>query len=273
MAGRPSGGGPKRFLSHYESTVEAVRGSLREYLGDPNDKNTHQLRSALRRLDTAFRVIPKRTKKEDTSLEDYEGRCRKLLRLTSEISDSDMLSKMLEPRSTEPAVAAIRRELKSQRRKHADDSMKAAWKLFETRTPKLDAKMILGLETHARKVMTELETKVQRDLVRVVASESRVKELHSLRKRCKRLRYTIELLPPSPNRVTRAELLRKWQDSLGAIRDSDVLIERLARKDASSGSRKVLKDERLRRHTMYLTFVRAYRSKPSGGRSKAKAAD
>jgi CHAD domain-containing protein len=268
MARRPSGGSSEHFLREYESIAKDVKDGVREYLGDPNEDNAHELRGSLRRLDAALRVLPKRARREARSMEDYDNRARKLLRLTSPIRDVDMLARRLTPQSSDPSVASITRKVKSQRQKHVANSMKAAWKLFETKPPKLDSRMILGLDAHARKVIADLDDKLAKDLTKVLASESRVGELHSLRKRCKRLRYMIELLPPTPGREQRAKLLRSWQDSLGAIRDSDVLIARLGRKDSSPVARQMIQEERLKRHARYLTFVRNCRRRPVAGEPK-----
>jgi CHAD domain-containing protein len=272
MARRPSGGASERFLRRYESIAKDVREALRGYLGDPDEANAHALRSGLRRLDAALRVVPKRARSEQSSLKDYEDRCRKLLKLTSPIRDADMLTRRLMPQASDPSIARIAKKVKSQRQKHVANSMKAAWRLFETRTPKLDPKTIIGLDAQARKVMADLDAKVAKDLAKTVASESWVEELHSLRKSCKRLRYTLELLPLSPRRGERTKLLRSWQDSLGAIRDSDVLIERLGRKDSSPVAKEMLRGERLRRRARYLRFVRACKEKPGADRPKPVAA-
>ncbi len=271
MARRARVEGPERFLREYDSSAKDVKDALREYLGDPNEGNAHELRSSLRGLDAVLRVLLKRARREARSLEDYEDRCRKLLRLTSPIRDIDMLTRKVMPQSSDPLIAGIAKKLKTQRQKRVASSMKAAWKLFEMKTPKLDSKMILGLDSQARRVVADLEAKVAKDLAETLASERRVGELHSLRKRCKRLRYTLELMPPAPGRQERAKLLRSWQDSLGAIRDSDVLIERLARKDSSPVARKMLRAERLQRHARYLRFVRTCRGRPGTGIPKVRA--
>jgi len=272
MARRSRLGSPELFLREYESIAKDVREALRDYLGDPNEGNAHELRGSLRRLDAALRVLPKGARREARSLEEYEDRCRKLLRLTSPIRDIDMLTRKLIPQSSDQSIAGIARKLRTQRKKRVAGSMKAAWKLFETKSPKLDSKMILGLDSQMRRVVADLEGKVAKDLAETLASESRVGELHSLRKRCKRLRYTIELMPPTPGREESAKLLRGWQDSLGAIRDSDVLIERLGRKDSSPAEREILRAERLKRHARYLRFVRTCRGRPATGKPKLRSA-
>jgi CHAD domain-containing protein len=163
---------------------------------------------------------------------------------------------------SDPTLSKISKRLKTQRKKHVEHSMSAAWKLFEMRSPELDAKTIRGSQSRARREIKSLDVKVSDELRQVLGSESRVEELHSLRKRCKRLRYTVELLPPSPTNLARARVLRSWQDALGLIRDSDVLIDRLGRKDAAPGVKEVLRAERLSRHSRYLRFVKTNRASP-----------
>ncbi|MDA4122668.1 MAG: CHAD domain-containing protein [Thaumarchaeota archaeon] len=256
MARTPSSVGAARFLEHYQSTSKAVNDRLREYLGDTKASNVQSLRGSIRRLDAILRVLPKEARRGDRSIDDCRRRCRKVLKLTSQIRDIDMILGKLDSEISHPSLSKIARKLKSQRREHVERSMSAAWKLFEMRPPELEERTVRGSESHARRMIRSLEGKVADELRQVLGSESRVEELHSLRKRCKRLRYTIELLPNSSQRLARARVLRGWQDALGLIRDSDVFIDRLGRKDTAAGVKDLIQAERLSRHTRYLRFVK-----------------
>jgi CHAD domain-containing protein len=256
MARNPSSHSAARFLDHYRSTAKSVNDRLREYLGDTKASNVQSVRSSIRRLDAVLRVLPKEVRKDERSIDDCRRRCRKVLKLTSQIRDIDMILGKLDPKTSDTALSRVVRKLKSQRRKHVERSMSAAWKLFEMRPPELEERTIRGSESRARRLVKSLDAKVGDELRQVLGSESRVEELHSLRKRCKRLRYTIELLPPSSMSLARARVLRSWQDALGLIRDSDVLIERLGRKDTAPGVKEFLRAERLSRHSQYQKFVK-----------------
>ena len=266
MARRSSGLEAGHYLREYESITKAVRDSLRAYLGEPNDRNTHVLRRHLRRLDAALRVLPKRARGEEKSLDRYQRRCRKLLRATSRVRDLDMIARRLRAEGTDASLAAIVKKVKTERRKEVADSMKAAWKLFETKAPKLEAATVAGVDTQARRVIADLDEEVEKDLSRTTASESRVDELHSLRKGYKKLRYTFELMPPGPERDERSRALHGWQDALGAIRDSDVLIERLGSEEPNAVTKEVIREEKLKRHRRYVGFLRSYNRRPEPGR-------
>lgn len=269
MASRDRESRSTNFLHHYESAAKAAKERLRAYLGDPGESNTHALRSALRRLDATLRIMPKKARRAEPSLDEYEKRCRKVLRLTSPIRDVDMISARLSAESSDRSVARLLRELRRERREAVDGSAKAAWKLFETKVPGLDSKAVRGVSTRTKEIIERLEGKVEKDLRKVLASESRIDELHTLRKRCKRLRYLLELTPESEKRAARVSLLRRWQDHLGTIRDHDVLIARLGQAEPSTATRGILNEEKLKRHESYLRFARGFGKAADQGKTRS----
>jgi len=90
----------------------------------------------------------------------------------------------------------------------------------------------------------------------VLNDESKVAELHSLRKDVKKLRYLLELTEKTPARLSS---LAKWQESLGAIHDLDVAIDYLKGVGAGHGRGAILELQSVR-HSNYLAFVRAYKA-------------
>jgi CHAD domain-containing protein len=259
------------FLDHYQEVTRRASEALRDYLGDPGEEHARALRSTLRKVDASLRLLPKDARKGG-QLRDYEKRCRKVLGLTSPIRDLDLLAARLQPLKRDATVSNLARRAAGRRRKLVKDSMKASWRLFELPVPKLGRGDLSGIDAKANEVLIEMDGKIARLLQKVIASESKVEELHSLRKRCKRLRYMIEALPASEPRKKAAEVLRSWQDILGAVRDSDVLIDCFKQDVSSTSVRRLLRAERIRRHAQYAKFQRAYKAtlgaaedRPKGG--------
>ena len=80
--------------------------------------------------------------------------------------------------------------------------MKASWRLFEQHEGEtVEEAVFVGIDRMIGKAMNELDAKISSEIAKVVADERETKVLHSLRKHCKRLRYTIELLPATERRT------------------------------------------------------------------------
>jgi CHAD domain-containing protein len=255
---------PARFVDEYEKAVVRVGETLREYLGDPNEENTRNVRASARRLDTCIAVMPKSAR--DKTTRRRRDRSRKLLALTSGIRDIDIMRAKLSNRTGDAMVELLLKNMAEEREEYVGDSMKAAWRLFELRGPKPTKKEAARAAQWVSRTLEELDGKVAGEIPVVVKNEGRVDELHSLRKHAKRFRYALELVPATRRSSKVVQMLKQWQDALGEIRDSDVLIEYLGRARPSPAVREILTAERNFRHRRYLAFVRVWR-KGSGERT------
>jgi CHAD domain-containing protein len=253
-----------QFLDEYERIADRVNKSLREYLGDPGTSQTQNLRASVRRLDAAMRLLPKRTKKEKT-VKRCRERCAELLKETSRIRDIDIQQERMLTRSADPTVRVISENLREERGEYVDRSVRAAWKLFERRPPKLGKKDLPRFGRRVESVLLDLEDEIASELSASLADEANVEDLHSLRKHCKRLRYTLELFRSGENQSQLIPLMRSWQDILGEIRDMDVIIDYLSRAKQTAGVRSILAAERASRHSRYVAFEKLCRREPLTG--------
>lgn len=249
---------PALFVGEYEKLADRVGEALRKYLGDPNEENTRNVRSSVRRIDTAIWIIPKKSRSK--SLRQRHERSRKVLSLTSNVRDNDIIRARLSGRLSDATVDLLLKNMAEEREEHAVDSMKAAWKLFENKGQKLSKKEVPHISQWAKKALEGLDEQIRDELPVVVKSEGRIDELHSLRKHAKRFRYALELVPETRRSSKVIEGLREWQDVLGKIRDSDVVIEYLSRARPSPVVKEILAAERGFRHRRYLAFVRTLAS-------------
>jgi len=245
-----------QFLDQYERVKDRLNRTLRDYLGNPGTSQTKDLRAAVRRLDTAIRVLPKRAQKEKAMRRCHE-RCKQVLRETSRIRDIDLLGERIAKHREDPTVALMLKNLQEEREEFVDRTRKAAWKLFEHHPPKLSRRELPRFSRRAEGDLGELNAVIVLESRIALKDESKVDELHSLRKHCKRLRYTLELFPSVRNQARLVSDLRDWQDALGEMRDSDVVIEYLSRARPTEGVRSALASERAYRHRKYLYFVRS----------------
>jgi CHAD domain-containing protein len=243
-----------QFLEEYERLKQRLNKSLREYLGDPGTVHTQSLRAAIRRLDTAILVLPKRTR-EQKSMRRCHERCKKVLRETSRVRDIDILREKISKHPEDPTVALMLNNFREEREEFVDRSKKAAWKLFEHHAPRLEKRELPGFVRRVETVLDELNTEIGTELHIAVRDEAKVEELHSLRKHCKRLGYTLELFPSVEHYSRLIADLRKWQDVLGEIRDSDVIVDYLSRARPTDAVKAALASERAFRHRRYVSFV------------------
>ncbi|MDA4113546.1 MAG: CHAD domain-containing protein [Thaumarchaeota archaeon] len=246
------------FLEEYQRLNEKVNNTLRDYLGDPGVVQTRNLRAAVRRLDSAIRVLPKKTREEKAVKRCHE-RCVELLKVTSRIRDLDILEDRIAKHPRDATVTLLLNNLQEEREEFVSNSTSAAWKLFEHHPPSLVKGHLPRLTGRVEDVVKKLDDDIARELQEVVKDPARVEELHSLRKHCKRLRYTLELFPSMGQYSRLVILLRKWQDLLGEIRDSDVIMDYLSRAKPTDAVRAMLASERSFRQRRYSAFVQTCR--------------
>jgi len=254
---------PTRYVSDYEKLAERVGESLRDYLGDPSEEGTRSVRASVRRLSTCIGILPKKARNKATR--QCRARSRKLLALTSMIRDIDVMRARLISAPRDATIDLLLRNMAEERQEYVGQSMKAAWKLFEVRGPKLAKRDVTRVSQWLVRTLEELDEQIMEELPLVIKNEGRIDELHSLRKHAKRFRYILEVVPVTGKTTKVTEMLRGWQDVLGEIRDSDVLIDYLGRARQSAAVRDLLVTERNSRHKRYLSFVRSYK-RASGGR-------
>jgi CHAD domain-containing protein len=244
------------FLAEYEKTKERVNKSLRQYLGSPGTGETQNLRASVRRLDTALRVLPKKTG-DEKAIRRCRERCRDVLRETSRIRDIDILRDRISKHPADKTVALMLANFQEEREEFVDASKKAAWRLFEHHPPKLERRDLPRFVRRVEGALGEMNDEIVTELAVSLKDEAKVDALHSLRKHCKRLRYTLELFPAVEHNASLVGELRGWQDVLGEIRDCDVIVDYLSRARPTAGVRSALTAERALRHKKYISFVKS----------------
>ena len=249
------------FLGEYEKLGEKVNRFLREYLGNPGTSQTHDLRSSVRRLDAAIKVLPKQTRSEKVVRRCHD-RCRNVLRQTSRLRDIDILNERLSRAPRDETVSLLLNNLREEREEFVGDSTKGAWKLFEHHPPKLGKGDLPRLAQRAQTVLGRLDEKIAEALEISLEDETKADELHRLRKDCKRVRYTLELFPSIRHRRQRLLQVRRWTDLLGEVRDCDVMVGYLSQAKPTETVLSILASERSERHAKYLSFVRLCQNKP-----------
>src|ERR1051326_6131718 len=169
---------------------ERMSERMAAHIHDPrNEKNVHGIRTSLRKLDAAFSIAPKRFRRTNS---EFIQTCRKFFRANSRIRDYDMIQARLANAGRDET---IQKSIKGQRDSELKLALDLAYQIEDLPMPKGMDFSKSALERRAEKVILRLCKKFG-DLIPIVLSdESKIDDLHKLRKVCKKLRYLLEILP------------------------------------------------------------------------------
>jgi CHAD domain-containing protein len=240
--------GRRSYERRHRNSVREVLKLIKALPDRPSPDQIHDLRVAVRRIQVTRRLLPKDLREYPDSKR-FDLALKSTMRATSQLRDLDTLMETLGTQ-TLPAETTI--SLQNQRSDLAATVRGATVSLTQSPAPRLHSSQIRG-----RRISKRLRTRVRRQgriaaalVQEVVSDESKVAELHSLRKEVKKLRYLLEL---ADKRSPEATVLTEWQESLGAIHDLDVAIVYLQAKGPEYT--KTIRNIQRIRHTRYLGFV------------------
>lgn len=215
------------FLTKLSENLQSVHNRINKYLKKPNAKQIHDIRTSIRRLDASFSTLPKRYR-NGTSLSKYVLQCKELFKINSEIRDFDIIIEKLQKYPSSGQKDNIIEDLKKTKlaRLERAKTIAVPLKSIDTGTI-LDELGVTEKELQKRfiKIVSRLISNIDSIFPVVLSNPQALEELHDLRIACKKLRYMLELLPNNNKfAVQTRESLKKIQDSLGSIHDSDFTI-------------------------------------------------
>jgi len=218
-------------LTRLHENLRRVNNRVNKYLRDPNEKQIHDIRTAIRRLEAAFSTLPKNYRKT-TPLSEYVLTCKNLFKVNSEIRDMDIISQKLQKYPVNDHRDRIIQILKETRATKLEHAKEIALSLKNTDISKILDKIDVtekNLQKRYNKILSRLISRLESNFPIVITDSSSIEELHDLRKFCKELRYMLELLPDDNKSAVgqMRKTLQKIQDILGAIHDYDFTIQYL----------------------------------------------
>lgn len=239
-------------MTHAQTIKNAKRADKRidAYLANPeNEKNIHDIRTSIRRLDSTFLLLPKdlRTRYR-ASIEKY----REFLRASSGARDCDVIAGRV-------SMLGNLDTADLQRKKKA---LVAKATLMARSLKKLPPMKLAQDRKRIGKVARRLIKRIEKELPAVLADSAKVKELHRLRKDFRKLRYILEAAPADDRKKYKKKAakatgngfeLKELQALLGMIHDSDVTIDYLR---GRSEAERFLNKELRNRNQLYDKFVR-----------------
>ena len=102
------------FLTKVSENLRRVHNRVNKYLKDPNAKQIHDVRTAIRRLDATFLILPKNYRK-GSPLSDYVLKCKEFFKVNSEIRDYDIIYEKLQKYPSNPQRDSVIEKLKATR--------------------------------------------------------------------------------------------------------------------------------------------------------------
>jgi len=250
------------FAKEYNRFAKALTRRVKAYLRDPNAENVHRLRTATRRLQAAFALLPKTTRNENRAQKTM-ARIKELMKVNASVRDQDIILSKLSMYKKSPTYERLTEGLRKSRKSHLGQAKELALSVQKDPGPRVKPRDLSEpiLQRRYNKVVRKLGSKITSELPLVREDPSKVEELHVVRRDCKQLRYVLEMAefsrPPKP-----LVALRSWQDLLGTIRDDDVMIAHLQGLRRSAEIQLALNIEIENRNKNYRKFVEVSRENP-----------
>jgi CHAD domain-containing protein len=249
----------KSYLKKFVKIQENFCSKLDDYIKNPNDENIHDIRVAVRRLESAYQVFPKSARKSE-KMKNYVKQAKLLFKLNTKIRDFDIISAKMKSRYNEK-THEINTSLKKSRIEKLQDANELALRILDLPIPIIPTKIKKSkVSKRYLKVIDRIELDIQKNTIIALGDERRIEELHMLRKGFKKLRYLLELASNKERTAKVLKDLKDNQDILGDIHDSDIIIDYLNSEQNSRYS-SIIESEVLERGRKYNAFVSAFKKK------------
>jgi CHAD domain-containing protein len=257
------------FLDKAERNIRRVDNRLNDYIKNPNEENIHNIRTAIRRLQATYISLPKKIRKKK-NIREFVIKSKELFRINSKIRDYDIisekLSKDVQSSHQQQNMELLQKSLKSQRKRMFSKAKGIALELRKLSVPKpRDCNISQNkLEKIFNSIANEFAGRIKKNFPIVVADSQKIRELHEMRKDCKKLRYLMELLPEnesnSKNKISNIiKELEKVQNMLGIIHDYDTTIAYLRNQKRKRSMKTIIEKIDNIRQNKYEQFVLYYK--------------
>ena len=250
------------FEVKFHQNFQRVVKRLKIYLADPNnEKNVHDVRTSLRRLDTFYSLLPKKLRKRNRKqIKKYKD----FFRANSKIRDLDIIrNKVAALAKGAPDASKLELQLQRKRQTELRQAVKLAKALEKVSSLAVKGTPPYKIESRISKMIERLSVWIREMLPLILSDDTKKEEIHILRKNCKKLRYIFEVLPEryikkyskKVDGATGGKDLNEIQEMLGAIRDSDITIE-YSQKSRSGFAKQLVVKEAVERDHLYREFVK-----------------
>ncbi len=250
----------KLFIKNFQKIIEKIINKLDEYMDDPNEENIHDIRITIRRLQATYKILPKKIRKQP-NFQNYIDKSSVLFKINTEIRDFDIITIKLDQQYfANPSSSKLISSLMIKRKSKIRDAHFVAARLRSFSMPKITEKQLSEpkLKNRFHKTVNKLNSRIKQNIPIVINDDKKIDELHKMRKDFKKLRYTIELSLSNKKIPSHIENLKKIQDRLGEIHDSDIMLDYLKNQKLTNEITDIIKQERLERNLKYKLFIKTF---------------
>jgi CHAD domain-containing protein len=249
----------KLLLEKFKKIIKTFTKKLDDYIKNPSEDNIHDIRIAIRRMESVYRILPKKNRKSE-DIQNYVKQAKTLFKINTQIRDFDIIRAKLEKRHSAQFGKII--DSINDKRKHQLSAGHAlALKLKGVLPPKLKEKDVIESKLRKRfqKIVSELVVEMEHDIPLVLNDDKKIEEIHELRKDFKKLRYSIELTSNKIDSLKSVKSLKKLQDELGSIHDSDMFLDYLRGVEGPHELAETIREEIRERREKYQRFVQVFK--------------
>jgi CHAD domain-containing protein len=255
----------KKFVDSSERSISRVNNKLDDYLTRPDEKNIHDIRTSVRRLDACYKTLPKKVRKRK-QMKRFVNKSKDLFKINSQVRDFDIITELIEKINTDHGNKnEVDINFENRRGRKLENAKAIAVELRKLPSPKVKKKSVptAKLTKRFNKLFSKYGNRIQLNLPLVTTDADKVAELHELRKDCKKLRYLLELVShdnSSDNIISKMEEeLQKMQDLLGAIHDCDATVAYLKRQKLQNKNKiiEAILQERKKRYENFLDLFKS----------------
>jgi len=254
-----------------QTSWERVEAELERYRHDPEQAGSHDLRVGMRRFLAAAELVC--VLEPEALLEKLPSRVKRLLSALSPLRDIEIQREALEKHAlTPPEHQALTRWLRAREQKLAKKVQRriARFPVERTRQGVLEAVLALGRDDHDSRSaeLTLLGRVAERyrafERRRRAAHEHDLHELHRTRVAFKKYRYALELTAPllRPLAKPHKEALKTFQDELGALQDSVIILALFSHRKSTQPLAAELRTEQAKLTAHVRALLEAQRSAP-----------
>ena len=172
----------KSFLKKFKKIQETFYLKLQDYIKNPNDENIHNIRVAIRRLETAHKILPKNVRERE-KITNYIKQVKILFKLNAKIRDYDIICAKIESKYQNKTYN-IMSSLKNSRIEKLYNANEIALKILHLSIPKISTNILKESKLNKRyfNVLDKIELNIQKNTIIVLGDEKKIGELHMLRK-------------------------------------------------------------------------------------------
>jgi CHAD domain-containing protein len=253
----------KPMINQINNNFENVKNLLKLYLKNPNEKNIHDLRKSIRRLNAAYSALPKKYRK-NKPIKNYINLGKDLFKSNSQIRDYDIFLEKIDGHDGfNKKNNTLKDKIQQEKKFQLEIAKKIAENLDRYDSPQIGSELDTAnnkIQKRFQKVSQKLNDKIRKTLDVVVQNERKKKKLHQLRKDCKKLRYHLELISDQDKGIEKTvEQLDSIQDLLGEIHDSDTTMLYLEQQKKSQAIKNFIEHELNHRSNKYNEFINQYK--------------